>query len=311
MAAVNAAIIVQFVDDDVAEIFEEFGPAGVVRQDAGMQHVGVGQHQIRTLPDGLARVLRGVAIVSKGANIRSHFLDNRVGFVELILGKGLGGKQVHGARAGVFEEEIEYRQVVAPGLPAGGGRHDGGVAAGLHQLESFGLVAVQGPDAALFEGRAQRGPDRGGNVAIFARRGGLVPDAADGRIGNFHQRLKARQRRLQFAARSQFSREFREAERQVHLRLFFATVAKKKARCKQSSCAPEELVAFERGRNTEHRGLTVVGPFIAQHLADAAQVHGQAVVALKRDDVLNGLAEFRLALGKEKYSSRADVTGQA
>ena len=69
MAAVDAAIIMQLVDDDVAQILEQLGPARVVRQDAGVQHVGIGQHDVGALADGLAGVLRRIAIVGEGAQI--------------------------------------------------------------------------------------------------------------------------------------------------------------------------------------------------------------------------------------------------
>ena len=41
MAAEDAAIGVELVEDDVTQIFENARPFGVVRQDAGVQHVWI------------------------------------------------------------------------------------------------------------------------------------------------------------------------------------------------------------------------------------------------------------------------------
>ena len=66
-----------------------------------MQHVGIGEHDIGALPDGAARILRGIAIVGEGADLAAHFLHRALKFVELIFGQRLGGEEVHGARARV------------------------------------------------------------------------------------------------------------------------------------------------------------------------------------------------------------------
>ncbi len=46
VAAENAAIGVQFVQHHVAQILEQALPARVVRQDARVQHVGIGEHDV-------------------------------------------------------------------------------------------------------------------------------------------------------------------------------------------------------------------------------------------------------------------------
>ena len=52
MRAEDAPVGVHFIDDDEAQAAEEFHPVGVVRQDAGVKHVGVGQDDARLLADG-------------------------------------------------------------------------------------------------------------------------------------------------------------------------------------------------------------------------------------------------------------------
>ena len=46
VGAEDAAQHVQLVDHDVAQAHEEGGPARVVRQDAVVQHLGVGEHDV-------------------------------------------------------------------------------------------------------------------------------------------------------------------------------------------------------------------------------------------------------------------------
>jgi regulator of RNase E activity RraA len=56
MRAEHAAIGVHLVDDDVAQVLEQRGPLGVVRQDALVEHVGVGHHHVAAGADGLPRI---------------------------------------------------------------------------------------------------------------------------------------------------------------------------------------------------------------------------------------------------------------
>ena len=69
MAAEDAAVGVQLVDDDVFEVFEELHPLGVVGQDGGVEHVRVGEHDVAGRADGAARIGRGVAVVGEGADV--------------------------------------------------------------------------------------------------------------------------------------------------------------------------------------------------------------------------------------------------
>ena len=67
VASENAAISMQFVENDVAKIFEQPCPARVMRQDAGVQHIRIRQHDVAFLANGFARVGGRVAIVSENA----------------------------------------------------------------------------------------------------------------------------------------------------------------------------------------------------------------------------------------------------
>ena len=69
VAPEDAAIGVQLVDDDEAQVLEQLRPARVVRQDARMQHVGIAEHHVGTGPDRASRVLRRVTVVREHANL--------------------------------------------------------------------------------------------------------------------------------------------------------------------------------------------------------------------------------------------------
>src|SRR5690606_5950558 len=61
--AKHAAIGVHLVEDDVLEIGEQVCPARVVRQDAGVQHIGVGDDDPAGFANGSALGLGCVAVV--------------------------------------------------------------------------------------------------------------------------------------------------------------------------------------------------------------------------------------------------------
>jgi hypothetical protein len=64
--AEHAARDVRLVDDDQRKPQEEVGPARVIRQDRGVQHVGVRHDQVRVAADQRALGLRRVAVVHRG-----------------------------------------------------------------------------------------------------------------------------------------------------------------------------------------------------------------------------------------------------
>ena len=138
----------QFVDDDVAEVFEDLGPLGVVGKDSGVEHVRVGEDHVGAFPDLLARVLRRVTVIGESTDAGAHGFDDGVELVELIFGEGLSGKQIKCARFGVSNEAAEDGQVVAEGLAASGRRDDDDVGALLEEAERFGLVGVELLDSA-------------------------------------------------------------------------------------------------------------------------------------------------------------------
>ncbi len=140
VAAENAAISVQFVEHDVAKIFEQAHPFGVVRQDAGVQHVRIGENHVGAFADGFARVAGRVAVIGEYAEGIVKARGEIVKFRELILRQGLGGKKIEGARIRIFENGIEYWQVVAKRLAGGSGSDDHEVFSAARKLGSRGLM---------------------------------------------------------------------------------------------------------------------------------------------------------------------------
>ena len=63
--AEHAAIGVQLVDDDVAQLLEQQEPLGVVGQDRRAQHVRVGRHDLARAPDGRPDRRRRVPVVGR------------------------------------------------------------------------------------------------------------------------------------------------------------------------------------------------------------------------------------------------------
>ena len=189
VAAENAAIGMQLVDHDVAQILEEPRPTGVVRQHSGVQHIGIGQHDAGSAANGSACVLRRVAVIGKGANIAARRPDQPMEFGELIFGQGLGGKQIKGASVGIFEKLVEDGQIVAKRLAAGGRRHQNHVFACPDTFERFGLVAVEARDTALGQDFFQPRVNRFRQIGKLALASRQAANRRDRRVGLPPQRL--------------------------------------------------------------------------------------------------------------------------
>ena len=113
----HAAVDVGFVDHHVAQAVQRLGPDAVRRQDPGVQHVGVGQDQVRPAPHLASLRLRRVAVVDRQPQVGRGERRQRS---RLVLGEGLGRVQVHGARPGVLRDRVQHRQVERQRLAAGG-----------------------------------------------------------------------------------------------------------------------------------------------------------------------------------------------
>ncbi len=147
VAAKDAAVGVEFVDDDVAEVFEQARPARVVWQDSGVQHVWIGQDHVAFFADGFAGVGGGVSVVGENAEAILQTLVEVVKFGELVLRERFGGEEVERAGVGILEDLVQHRQVVAQRFSGSGGRDDDCVFSGVDGFRCGGLMDVQAADA--------------------------------------------------------------------------------------------------------------------------------------------------------------------
>src|SRR5262245_34288376 len=68
MAAEDAAIRMQFVDDDVPEVLEQLRPPGMMRKYPRVEHVRIGQDDVRARSNGAPGILRRIAVVGEDAD---------------------------------------------------------------------------------------------------------------------------------------------------------------------------------------------------------------------------------------------------
>ena len=139
----DAAVDVRLVDDDEAEVREHVAPAVVVRQHADVEHVRVGQDDVRPLADLPAPLALGVAVVDRRLDPLQAERLQRAG---LILRERLRRVEVERAALRLAREQVEHGQVEREALAARRARRDDRVAAGAERLPRLGLVAVERGD---------------------------------------------------------------------------------------------------------------------------------------------------------------------
>ena len=157
--AEDAPVGVQLVDDHVAEVREEARPARVVREDAGVEHVRVGEEHAAPLPGRAARVPRGVAVVGDGAVREAGALEQPAERLLLVTRERLRREEVERPGRRPLGERLHDGEVVTEALAGRRGRRDDEVTALACEPERLRLVCVEAADARLGERR----PDRGGH----------------------------------------------------------------------------------------------------------------------------------------------------
>ena len=104
VGAEDAAVHMQLIEHDPAQVFQEPGPARVVGQDPGVEHVGIADQQTRLIarraPLGGGRV----AVVETHGDGAPDDLQESRQLGGLILRQGLGREQIEGARFGVGQQ---------------------------------------------------------------------------------------------------------------------------------------------------------------------------------------------------------------
>ena len=152
MAAEHTAIGVQLVDDDEPQVLEQLRPARMVRQDPGVQHVGVAEDDVGLAANRAPGVRWRVAVVGEDANLEvvaaRHQLRQRVQLGELILRQRLGREEIERAGGGVLQDRVQHGRVVAERL-SGRGRGDRDDVPSRQDVgEGLRLVGVELLDAA-------------------------------------------------------------------------------------------------------------------------------------------------------------------
>ena len=175
VAAEDASIGVQLVDDHVAEVLEQLRPPRMVRQDARVHHVRIAQHQVRARPDRPPRVLRRVAVVGEhadllAAKLRGEGFGHRLQLGELILRERLGGKQIQRAAGGSCRIAVQDRRVVAERLARRRRRDHHDVTAGQRVLDRLGLMRVELRDPARLKRPQQTRIERRRKRGVLGRR---------------------------------------------------------------------------------------------------------------------------------------------
>ncbi len=75
----------------------------------------------------------------------------------LVLAESLGWEEIESSRGGILDERLERRHQIAQRFAGRGGRNDHHVLAGPDGLYRFGLVTIQGGDAAALEAGSEAG----------------------------------------------------------------------------------------------------------------------------------------------------------
>src|SRR6187455_1351548 len=101
MTSKDSPVTVQLIDNNILQIFEKLHPLSVVRQDAGVQHIGVAHDHVPLRTDRPASVLRSVAVIGKGLEVSTRELDELIELFHLVLCQRLRWKQIECARIGV------------------------------------------------------------------------------------------------------------------------------------------------------------------------------------------------------------------
>jgi len=176
VASKDAAVSVEFVDNDVFQIFEQAGPARVLRKNSGVQHVRVGQDDVRFFADRLSRVAGRVAVIGKDPEGILEALVQVVKFGELILCESFGGEEVEGACVGAREDGVEDREVVAESFARSSRGDDNEILSGVDCLGGSSLMRVEPSNALGAVGVTQIGMRPVGKIRPLRFTGGIVAD---------------------------------------------------------------------------------------------------------------------------------------
>ena len=162
VAAENAPVGMDFVDNDILQVFKELDPFRMMRQDAGMQHVRIGHDDVPGLAHGAPRRSRGIPVIRIGFDIDAHFLDHFIQLADLIGGEGFCREKVKRPGVLIPQDRGEHREIVAHGFSGSGGCDDSHILPPGCGFQAGCLVDVQFMDAAVFQRGLQPSVHPGG-----------------------------------------------------------------------------------------------------------------------------------------------------
>mmetsp|Transcript_47033 Transcript_47033/g.106530 ORF Transcript_47033/g.106530 Transcript_47033/m.106530 type:complete len:339 (-) Transcript_47033:392-1408(-) len=164
----DAPVAVRLVHHHEAEVRQDPPPLAVVGQQRDVQHVRVGQNQVRLLPRPAPLRVGRVPVDDGGprppAEGRRPPAEQRVEGAELVLRERLGREEVQRDALGGLEDGLQDGHVEADALPRRGARAQGHVPplGAQGRLHRGGLVGEEAADAP----RTKRGLDRRGHHAL-------------------------------------------------------------------------------------------------------------------------------------------------
>src|SRR5690242_2274247 len=143
MAAINASVEMQFIDDEIPEIFKQLHPFCMVRKNSRVKHVRVGKYDIRLLANGTTRILRCIAVVRMTCKTSTQSLIQPLQLKPLIFGQRLGGKEENRPLTPVPKNGVDDRKVVAKRFSASGRGNDNCISTCERVFHRCGLMNVQ------------------------------------------------------------------------------------------------------------------------------------------------------------------------
>jgi hypothetical protein len=147
----KAGVDVHLIEHHQAQSLEETGPAGMCREQGGVEHLGVGDENTGSVTGPLAAAGAGVGVEGhcpeRLAACGGKGVDTAVPGGYLIVCQRLGGKQQQGGGGGIVGQTLYERHLVAQALPAGGGRGHQRILTRKGRIDRFGLMTVESRDA--------------------------------------------------------------------------------------------------------------------------------------------------------------------
>ena len=170
--AEDAAISVDLIHDDEAELGEEPPPASVIRKDALVEHVGVREDRVSELTQLSPRGPRRIAIVGPR---RKHTREIAGGVrepdqaAELVLRERLRREEIERGRFLFEQQPLQDRNVIGKRLPRGRSRRDDDMLSRPRQIDCLRLVRIEARDVLGFQEVSERAREWLGELAVAGR----------------------------------------------------------------------------------------------------------------------------------------------